>query len=281
MSYDPVVDYSMYNLLLEMLLEQGTVCKPRGKKIMELLGITVIGPLRENILVHPVRDINYRFMVAEWCWIMAGRNDLETLLKFNKNYASYSDDGKTLNGAYGPRIRSQLNYVLTKLREDRDSRQAIINLWTNNPAPSKDIPCTLNMQFFIREHHLNMIVNMRSSDAWLGLPYDWFTFTQLGNCIAGELGVNCGFLQLNLGSSHIYEEHWELGREIAEGDDVLLEVLKSPELPYLPEPTVFDWMLEKTLFSSTHDQIWRKYQQALNSPNKAEAKEMLRALVHP
>lgn len=279
MSYDSFVEFCSYNQLLEQLLENGGECSPRGNKIKEILGQTIVGPMRLNVLDHPVRDLNYRFMVAEWCWIMAGRRDLATLVRFNKKYADYSDDGETLAGAYGPRIRSQLDWVLAKLREDRDTRQAVINLWTPSPSASKDIPCTLNMQFFVRGKFLNMITNMRSSDAWLGLPYDWFSFTMLGNCIAGELGVMPGYLHLNLGSIHLYEEHWELAEQLIEDEDQL-DIIQSPELPYLPEPTLFNELLQELPGSLIRDKKWRTYQDVLRSPSKARAKEVLRAAVN-
>lgn len=278
MSYDPIVNFD-YPLILETILECGDVSRPRGMEVTELLGFVIHGPLVDNVLVHPVRDLNYRFMVAEWCWIMAGREDLATLLRFNKNYGKFSDDGLKLAGAYGPRIRPQLDWVLRKLREDHDSRQAVVNLWTPCPAASKDIPCTLSMQFLIRNHELQMIVNMRSSDAWLGLPYDWFTFTMLGNCMAGELGVRPGHLQLHLGSSHLYEEHYELAQKVVEQDSEY-ELLSSPCLPYLPPHELFSEILREHPGSSLHSKVWHTYQRALRF-DKAHALEVLRAAVNP
>ena len=56
----------------------------------------------------------------------------------------------------------------------------IINIWRENPRSSKDIPCTLSLQFFLREASdqlwLHTIATMRSNDAWLGVPYDTFNF---------------------------------------------------------------------------------------------------------
>jgi hypothetical protein len=49
-----------------------------------------------------MRDANPFFHVMETLWMLAGRNDLPWLVRFNKRFASYSDDGgNTQPGAYG------------------------------------------------------------------------------------------------------------------------------------------------------------------------------------
>jgi thymidylate synthase len=183
----------------------------------------------KNILVHPVRKLNYRFMVAEWIWYMRGWNDLHELTRFNPNMAAFSDNGLTLAGAYGPQLAPQWPYVLAMLLKDRESRQSVATIFSPCPAPSKDIPCTLSLQFLIREDKLNLIVTMRSSDVWLGFPYDMFSFSQMQNALAGELKIGRGWIQFNLGSSHLYQENEEIARECLSMSS--LYTTTSPALP--------------------------------------------------
>ena len=42
---------------------------------------------------------------------------------------------------------------------------------------SKDFPCTLGMQFFVRNNHLCSAVSSRSTDIYTGLPYDMGFFS--------------------------------------------------------------------------------------------------------
>lgn len=162
-----------------------------------------------NILYHPERNLNYKFMVAEWLWIANGLDTVKTIAYFNKKYLEFTDDGVVLYGAYGPPWVAQKAYVLKKLRKDPDSRQGVISLWKPSPPDSKDVPCTLTMQYLIREGNLDVVVNMRSSDIYLGIPYDIFTFSQLANEIAFELNVKRGRLIMQIGSSHMYEDDIE------------------------------------------------------------------------
>lgn len=219
----------------------------------------------KNILVHPMRRMNFRFMVAEWLWYMRGWNDLRELSRFNSQMAAFSDDGLTLAGAYGPRLAPQWPYVMAMFLKDADTRQAVASIWTPNPKPSKDIPCTLSIQFLIRDNKLNIIVTMRSSDIWLGLPYDMFSFSQMQNALAGELQLQRGWIQFNLGSSHLYKPHEEIAAGCLETVESY-HTMQSPALPGWILP-VSDLPLPKP---------WNYYNRIVNdSHSSAEALEIL------
>lgn len=204
----------------ETALKYGRECAPRGRKIRELEQHTLAIDLNYPLVAVPERRLNYRFLAAEAAWILAGRNDLGYLTAFNPKMAEFSDNGRSLAGAYGPRITSQVDYVVEKLVADRDTRQATLTIWTPNPQPSRDLPCTVAMDFKIRRDRLNAHVFMRSSDLWLGVPYDVFSFAMVASYIAaryreimtaplggGELDL--GTLYLTAASMHVYEEHWD------------------------------------------------------------------------
>jgi thymidylate synthase len=198
-----------WDKLILQILANGKHVVAHDKRTKELLGVSfLVKDLARNILINDIRKPNYRFMVAEWLWILSGRNDVDFLADFVPRIRNYSDDGKTLYGAYGPRLITQWDYIAKIFERDKYTRQAVAGIWTPNPPESADIPCTLNLQWLLREGQLHSIVNMRSSDAWLGLPYDFFTFSMLAMDLAADLGASSGSLQMNLGSSHLYEEDY-------------------------------------------------------------------------
>jgi thymidylate synthase len=109
------------------------------------------------------------------------------------------------------------------LKEDQDSRQAVLTIWRENPIASRDVPCTLSMQFFLRkasgELFLHCITNMRSNDIWLGTPYDSFNFSAISFYIAlflNKEGIKCklGKLTINAGSRHLYEVNLIKAQEV-------------------------------------------------------------------
>jgi thymidylate synthase len=168
------------------------------------------------------RKLGYHFMAAEAAWIMSGDNRVKTIAPFSRSISSFSDDGERFFGAYGPRVVDQIGYIVKSLVNDRDSRQAVLTIWRQNPPVSKDIPCTISAQWMIRNNKLHCFMNMRSSDAWLGVPYDWFNFSCLSLGIMKEINaqikkeciITLGNLYFYAASQHLYEEQYERVREL-------------------------------------------------------------------
>lgn len=197
--------------LIAEILNHGGKSTPRGLPIREIIGNSVKIDMRYPIVLNKARKLSYRFMAAEAWWILSGKNDVESISRYCKSIARFSDDGEVFFGAYGPKVSSQFGYVVDKLSEDPDSRQAVINIWRENPRPSKDIPCTISAQWLIRDNKIHCIDTMRSNDAWLGFPYDVFNFSMLSVMLLEELKsgkyptLELGTLTLNAGSHHLYE----------------------------------------------------------------------------
>jgi len=208
-----------WRALLHLLVRHGQEVAPRGRQTLEVLHhVSLTTDLNHPVVTCPARRLNYRFMAAEALWIAAGQDDLARLTAVNPHMAEFSDDGKTLAGAYGPRLRPQVPYVVQTLLLDRDTRQAAMTVWRPCPLPSKDLPCTVAMVFSIRHNRLYQHAFMRSSDAWLGIPYDVFSFSFLGieiacqyNLMAARHGVapvGLGHLTVTCTSSHLYRDHY-------------------------------------------------------------------------
>lgn len=169
---------------LDRILNDGDVVAPRGKATIELRHHKFQMSMRYPVVLCPLRKLSYTFLAAEALWILAGDDTVQGIAPYNPNIAQFSDDGVRFFGAYGPRIVQQLDYVIGKLVEDKDTRQAGLVTWRINPPQTKDVPCTIAMFFSIRNNELHCDVFMRSSDAWLGLPYDTFNFTMVALKVA-------------------------------------------------------------------------------------------------
>lgn len=221
---------------LNDILTNGDLVSPRGKRTKEIPQRTIEVDMRRPVLRVVDRSLSYRFMAAEAFWILTGDDRVETIAPYNSRIAEFSDDGERFFGAYGPKIRAQLPYIIEKLNADEDSRQAGLTIWRECPPNTKDVPCTVAIFFAIRGGKVNAHVFMRSSDVWLGVPYDVFNFSMLGHLVCGLLNehrdpksyVSPGKLFLTAASSHLYEVNW---------DDAKLclaaEPLDQPETPKL------------------------------------------------
>lgn len=201
---------------LDRILNDGDVVSPRGKPTLELRHHCFEMSMKYPVVLCPLRKLSYTFLAGEALWILNGDDTVAGIAPYNPNIAQFSDDGKTFFGAYGPRVKQQLDYVVAKLLEDEDTRQAGLTTWRPNPPKTKDVPCTIAMFFSIRNRQLHCDVFMRSSDAWLGLPYDSFNFTMIALKVACAYNamiadgyrirkpLEMGVLRVTAVSSHLY-----------------------------------------------------------------------------
>lgn len=205
---------------LHRLLDSTNTCNPRNFPIREILNNHTEVNMEYPIVMVEERTLGYKFMLREAWWIMDGRNSVETITDYSKAISSFSNDGYHFDGAYGPRVVDQIRYIVDTLAKDQDSRQAVLTIWRANPRDSKDIPCTISIQWLIRNNTIYCIDNMRSSDIWLGWPYDIFNFTMLTGYVMlllRERGIDnlkLGSIYLNAGSQHLYESNVEAAKKI-------------------------------------------------------------------
>lgn len=198
--------------------------------VWEILNNVSCVAMAQPVVTIEERKMGFKFMAAEAHWILSGDNRVENIVPYAQGIGRFSDDGYRFQGAYGPKVTEQLRYVVESLVADRDTRQAVLTIWRENPRPSKDIPCTISLQFIIRDGMIHTIANMRSSDLWLGWVYDVFNFTMITAWVAlryrerlAEINPNAplptpapklGKLFLNAGSQHIYEHNVDACRQI-------------------------------------------------------------------
>lgn len=217
---------------------------PRGQKVKELLGasFTILDP-RDRIPYVSGRKFSMTYMVAEMLWYLSGNDKTDWISKYSNFWKDISDDGVTANSAYGARLFAkhpkiaggrfnQWEYVVNELKRDPDSRRAVMHLRVPDDSidAKLDVPCTLALQFFLRNGMLHQIVSMRSSDVIYGIAYDIPAFTIFQELLANELGVELGTYTHMSNSLHIYERHFDMAETILKTSNVnrsMFELYKS------------------------------------------------------
>ncbi len=167
---------------------------------------------------------------------MARSDDLEFIRYYIEKYKE-SADGDIIWGAYGPRLfgfraLNQMQAVIEVLRRRPDSRRAVIQLFDafDLAGEHRDVPCTCTLQFLCRGSRLHMFSSMRSNDAFLGLPHDFFSFTMLQEIVARTLDVELGTYQHAVGSLHLYDRDLEQGQAFLDEGWQSTE-MAMPEMP--------------------------------------------------
>jgi thymidylate synthase len=188
--------------------------------------------------------------LGELLWYLSKGNDLDFISYYLPEYIKSSDDKKSIFGGYGPRLfdmrsQNQISNIVALLKRKPSSRRAVIQLFdaADISEDHNDIPCTCTLQFVVRGNYLHMFTNMRSNDAFKGLPHDVFAFTMLQEMLARTLGCEPGRYKHAVGSLHLYDVDEVKARQyVAEGWQPTQAVSMPAMPPGDPWPSIH-WLL--------------------------------------
>jgi len=268
-----------FRTALFQLVEYGTTSAPRGSETKEILNynITLRSP-RNRVITFPERKTSTKYLLGELCWYLGGDNTIEGILPYSKFWTNIVNSGEydgypkdTINSNYGNRLFghahidafadregpfNQWTETISLLRRDKDTRQAIMNIHVpgDRHFGNKDVPCTLTLQWFIRENKLHLVVNMRSNDIIRGFTNDVFQFTMLQEIMLVNLReyypeLELGHYYHNAGSMHLYDLHYEMA-------DKIIANPNAYDLEMIPMDR-FDAEIQEALLGV--ERVWREH----------------------
>jgi thymidylate synthase len=150
--------------------------------------------------------------------------------KFGKEYAAATDADNYCEDAKGI---DQIKYVLEELSKDTNSRRAVLSAW--NPSDLKKMalpPCHILYIFNRSSKGLSCHLTLRSSDLFLGLPFNIASTALLTHIFAHVLHIPANEISLSICDAHIYEEHTpQVAKQIDSEMYDLPKVLIKKEAP--------------------------------------------------
>lgn len=205
--------------LYRVLSSQGKYASPRGEQCLELENFTYTCDPGVRFNSFEGRNFNLKYLKREMAWyIKADPHDLSIAEhaaqwgkivlngKLNSNYGSYW---------FGPHGARFIHHILSR---DPMSRRAVIPMYGSDvdhmDVEAKDVPCTIAIEFRLRDNKLNMRAIMRSQDILWGMANDLPTFSFLQEIVAALLIVQPGTLTVSVGSFHVYESRMEMFNKI-------------------------------------------------------------------
>jgi thymidylate synthase len=218
------------------------------------------GPAKELLAVQlTLEDPRARFSrterrgtlftcLGETLWYFSGSARLNVIEHYIPGYRKFIDakpEAVSAPGAYGPRLfgkPSQIHTLIETLKRKPDTRQAVAQIFAATDFGTGDVPCTCTIQFFFRHGRLHSMTNMRSNDAYLGLPHDVFAFTWLQEVVARSIGVDVGEYHHMVGSLHLYKEHHPHASQYL--DEGWQEKIAMPSMPLGDPWSSITWLLE-------------------------------------
>ena len=247
--------------LLQDILDNGTPKGDRtGTGTLSVFGRQYRHDLAEGFPLLTTKKLHFKSIVNELIWFLSGDTNTRWL---KENGVSIWDEWATEEGDLGPIYGAQwtawptrdggslnqIDYVVDCLRNNPDSRRILFHGWNVEFLPDESLspqdnvragrmalpPCHLLYQFYVAGGVLSAQLLIRSSDSFLGLPYNTASLALLTTMLAQQCDLTPGEIIVCTGDSHIYSNHLDQVREqLSRRPRVLprLTVLRRPESIY-------------------------------------------------
>ena len=179
---------------------------------------------RKNCVTNNINALSYDDYIS-----FIKDNDFNTIEKYSNKTFKYNvinnyilgdcgiQYGKLWRGAYtkGAFQIDQIEEIINSINFNPESRRHIVSAWNPNTLSMMALPaCHLFYQISCEENtHLDMNVYLRSSDIFLGLPYNISSYYLLLMLIAKFTNKKARNLNVMLGDVHIYENLIESCRQ--------------------------------------------------------------------
>lgn len=187
---------------------------------------TLLNPTKRLHLLRQPKSVKY-FCRELLAYFKGSLNVNEGLAQASSMWNSLADKNGEICSNYGYYVFhqrtpggniTQYEWVIQNLEKNLDSRKAFINI--NQPlhkiAVSKDFPCTIGMQFFIKNNYLCCVVSSRSTDIYTGLPYDMGFFSFVTELVYSDLkkrlpkekalDLKLGYVTMKTNFTQIYDK---------------------------------------------------------------------------
>ncbi len=190
--------------------------------------------LRAGFPLLTTKKVHFKSVVNELIWFLNGDTNTAWL---RENGVSIWDEWATEAGDLGPLYGAQwrrwptrdggsvdqLAYVLDCLRNRPESRRILFHGWNVEYLPDETLspqenvqagrmalpPCHLLYQFYVQDGCLSALLFIRSSDTFLGLPFNIASVALLTHMLAQQADLGVADVVISLGDAHIYSNHSE------------------------------------------------------------------------
>ena len=213
--------------------------------------------LRAGFPLLTTKKVHFRSVVNELIWFLNGDTNTAWL---RENGVSIWDEWATEAGDLGPLYGAQwrrwptrdggsvdqLAYVLDCLRNRPESRRILFHGWNveylpdETQSPQENVqagrmalpPCHLLYQFYVQDGCLSALLFIRSSDTFLGLPFNIASVALLTHMLAQQADLGVADIVISLGDAHIYSNHTEqVNTQLSRTPGPLpqLQILRRPD----------------------------------------------------
>jgi thymidylate synthase len=239
-----------YLALMSHVYEHGADKDDRtGTGTKSVFGWQMRFNLAEGFPLVTTKKVHTKSIIHELLWFLKGETNVRYL---RDNGVSIWDEWANPEGDLGPvygyQWRSwpapngqsidQIAELMTRLRQDPDSRRLIVSAWNVADLPKMALaPCHAFFQFYVAQGKLSCQLYQRSADIFLGVPFNIASYALLTEMIAQQCDLEVGDFIWTGGDCHLYANHMDQVRT-----QLAREPHPLPRLKILRKPaSIFDY----------------------------------------
>ena len=221
--------------------------------------------LADGFPLLTTKKLHFKSIANELIWMLSGNTNIKWL---NENGVKIWDEWATEDGDLGPVYGeqwtawptkdggtiNQIDYMVHTLKTNPNSRRILFHGWNveylpdETQSPQENArngkqalpPCHLLYQAFVHDGHLSMQLYIRSSDVFLGLPYNTAALALLTHMLAQQCDLIPHEIIVTTGDTHADSNHMEQIRT-----QLARTPKKLPELVIKRKPaSIYDYKFE-------------------------------------
>lgn len=218
-----------YIKLLKKISNEGHERMTRNGTVQSLFGAHLECDLSDGFPLLTTKKMYWKGIVEELAWFLRGSTNVKELIAkgvhiwdANSEKSNY-DAGpvygfqwrhfgakyENCNTNYNGKGIDQIQYIIDTIKSDPHSRRLVLSGWCPSQMAQMCLPpCHVMYQFYVEhDNRLSVQMTQRSSDVFLGLPFNIASTALLLSIISKEVNLTPGRVIINIGDAHIYEEH--------------------------------------------------------------------------
>jgi thymidylate synthase len=218
-------EYQYLKLMAE-ILKNGRSKPTRGiHGIKSIFGYQMSFDLRHGFPLLTTKKMPFNILLHELFWFISGSSKVDYLHEHNIRYwDGFLDEKMDLGRVYGVQWRhwqkpdgsefDQLAWAINEIKNNPHSKAILVSAW--NAGELKEMrlpPCHTMFQFDVTKGKLRMQLYQRSSDVFLGLPFNIAQYAMLLQMVAHLTGLEARELVISIGNAHLYNNHLEQAKE--------------------------------------------------------------------
>jgi len=218
-------EYEYLKLIAE-ILKNGKSKPTRGVHgIKSIFGYQMHFDLRHGFPLLTTKKMPFNLLLHELLWFVSGSSNIKYLQDHKIHYwDDFADKDLNLGPVYGVQWRhwkgqngkefDQLQWAIDQIKENPHSKAIIVSAW--NVADLEEMrlpPCHTMFQFDVTKGKLRMQLYQRSSDVFLGLPFNIAQYAMLLQMVAKLTDLEARELVVSIGNAHLYNNQLEPAKQ--------------------------------------------------------------------